>query len=610
MSAPLRSLKGIEAVLLDSRAALDYAQTQGLEDRTHVYTSSPALAGHPRISCLEDAADFRLIRSLFDATTILGRTLHEIVSNDPRWAKRALTIARLAPSMELFAYKAAILKRTLGDLQSIAVVEPSLPPDHQFVSPWKALLKGLPAYRGTVFIPKELFPYSINKAEPNASLITRFRFEGWESKLYRGMVKAPRLTKSLLRHGDILVPDDNSLVKEACWHLALKGYRPVYVPLTKPTLVRLSADEEDSLRVLIGPAVCEIFNSVIGATYSERALDTLVDRTSKAIATYRAAKEHWRRVFATLPGGKPAAVVTSRGNKPVAEALYDLCLKRDVAHVAVQHGTGPGYSPVYDATPYTAEIATCDLYLTYSAQDASVLSRNPFRRGAPESVGLPRDLAFVATRRSGLKTTPPLCYVSCQALMGNVMRPIFGGATEQESTNWEIDIIEKVLARLPHRVLFKPYRSVRYADGNPIHQAAREVKNIEVFEERLDLRYMLNFPRVVIVSHASSTLSWCLLSQLPVVYLHSDEQSQLFDDVREALEGGTFWFDTGAPHFATSLRKFLSQPIEDIESEWSGKIPGRDLFVEHFVGLSDGQSGRRAAAAILRLMQNRKQGCV
>ena len=227
---------------------------------------------------------------------VWGQTLHEIVSKDSRWAERALTIARLVPSMELLAYKAAILTRSLGEPRSIAVVEPCLPQDHHFVSPWGELLKGLPAYRGTAVIPKELFPYSINTAEPNASLITRLRFEGWESKLYRGIVKAPRLTKSLLRRGDILVPDDNSLIKEACWCLALKGYRPVYVPLTKPALARLSADEEDSLRELTGPAVREAFSSIIGATYSERALDTLVRRASKAIATYR---EQWSsgRIF-------------------------------------------------------------------------------------------------------------------------------------------------------------------------------------------------------------------------------------------------------------------------------------------------------------------------
>ena len=607
MSAPLHSLKGIEAVLLDSLGALDYAQTLGLEDRARVYTLSPALAAHLRIVSLEDTAGFGLIRDVFEATTASGRRLHEVVSKDRRWAERALTIARLASSMELLAYKAATLRHSLEATRSIAAVEPCLPQDHHFVAPWRELLGGLPAYRGTAVIPKERFPYSTDTAEPNAPLMTRFRFEGWHSKSYRGVTKLSGLTKLLLRRGNILVPADNSLIKEACWHLALKGYRPVYAPPGTPSLAPMSAEEEDSLRALIGPVVGETFNSVIGVTYGERALDTLVGRASKAIATYRWALDHWKKVFATLPGGKPTAVVTSRNNKPIGEALYDLCLNRNVAHVAVQHGTGLGYSPVYEAAPYAAEIATCDLYLTYCAHDAKILSRNPLRRGIAESVGLPRDLAFVATRRSGLKTAPPVCYVSCQALMGNVMRPIFGGATEQDSVSWEIRIIEEVLARLPHRVLFKPYRAVRYADGNPIHETARSAENIEVFEERLDLRYILNGPRVIVASHAASTLSWCLLSRLPVVYLHSDEQSPLLDEVREALERGIFWFDSGAPDFTARLREFLSRPIVDIEDEWKERIPARDRFVERFVGSADGRGGRRAAEAILRLIRSRAQ---
>jgi len=372
----------------------------------------------------------------------------------------------------------------------------------------------------------------------------------------------------------------------------------------------MSAEEVNSLRALIGPVVGETFNSVIGATYGEKALDMLINRVGKAIARYRWALEHWKRTFLAFSGGKPTAVVTSRNNNPVGEALYELCAERNVAHVAVQHGTGLGYSPVYEAAPYTTEIATCDLYLTYSAHDAGVLSRNPLRRGIAESVGLPWDLAFVATRRSGLKTTPPLCYVSSQALMGHVMRPIFGGATEQESVGWETKIIEEVLAQLPHRVLFKPYRAVRYADGNPIHEAARSAENIKVFEKRLDLRYILNGPRVIIASHAASTLSWCLLSRLPIVYLHSEEQSPLFDEVREALERGTFWFDSDTPDFTARLREFLSRPIVEIEEEWKERVSSTDLFVERFVGSVDGGAGRRAAAAILRLIRNREQGCV
>ena len=190
--------------------------------------------------------------------------------------------------------------------------------------------------------------------------------------------------------------------------------------------------------------------------------------------------------------------------------------------------------------------------------------------------------------------------------MGNVMRPIAGGVTEKVSVAWEIGIVDEVLSRLPHQVLFKPYRAVRYPDGNPIHDAARNCANIEVFEERIDLRYLLGRTRLLIVSHAASTLSWCLLSRRPVVFLDSEKQSPLYPEVREALRQGTFWFDADASRFTERLRNFLSRPLEDIEGEWEERIPARDLFIERFVGNPDGQAGRRAADAIAKLIESRE----
>ena len=190
--------------------------------------------------------------------------------------------------------------------------------------------------------------------------------------------------------------------------------------------------------------------------------------------------------------------------------------------------------------------------------------------------------------------------------MGNVMRPIAGGVTEQKSVGWEIEIVEKVLSRLPHRVLFKPYRTVRYPDENPIHTAARSCDNIEVFEVRIDLRYFLSIDRLLIVNHAASTLSWCLLSRKSVVFLDTEEQCPLYPDVREAIKQGTFWFDADAPQFTARLREFLSRLSQHIEREWKERIPARDRFIERYIGNPDGQAGRRAAAEIAHLIQCRE----
>ena len=411
----------------------------------------------------------------------------------------------------------------------------------------------------------------------------------------------------MLRRGSILVPTENSLVKEVGWWLACRGYCPISLPREEPSFENLGDIEQRSLSALVGSPVRETLESLIGSVWTQQITAMFVRRASQAVAAYRSARYHWREVFETLSAGTPRAVVTNYNLSPSGEALYDLCRERDVPHVAVEHGTGLAFSPALQATPYSSEITICDVFLTYSDASTRVRGQNRYRRGAARTVGLPADLAFVSSRNSGIKTASPILYVSCQALMGNVARPIAGGVTDRESIAWETRIINDVLSQLPHRVLFKPYRSVRYLDGNPIHDAARCKDNIEVFEERIDLRYLLTGPRVVIVSHAASTVSWCLLSKLPVVYLDSEEQSPLLPEVREAIRAGTFCFDTERLDFVERLRMFLSRPIEEIEMEWRDRIPAKNQLVERFFGCPDGRAGRRGAAVIVELIRSRER---
>jgi len=593
-------------VLLDSRAALKYARICGLNDHARVYSFSPALSSEPSVIPLDNMVDAELIRLLFAAFCTAGQRLYEVISGDARWADRALTITRLVPSSELLAYKAALLARAMGDSREVIAIEPPLPKEHSFISLWDELLDGFPAYRGVLPIPRECFYHDGVTNALNADLITRFRFETPESIAYRGVTMFSKFLKPCLRRGDILIPSENSLIKEACWCLARMGYRPVTVPEPRLASSRLPVEEEFSLEKLINPVFREALVPEMGEASTEWFLKAFVGRVSRALDQHRRATSYWRRYLEGLDAKYLRAVVTNYNAKPAGEALYDVCSQLNIPHVAAEHGTGIGFSPIFEKTPYAHEIATCDLYLVYNKKEESLLQKNRFRRGVPMSVGLPRDFAFVGRRNSGVNVTAPICYVSCQALMGNVMRPIAGGVTEQESVAWEIGIVTEVLSRLPHKVLFKPYRAVRYVDGNPIHDAARDCDNIEVFEERIDLRYLLGSTRLLIFTHAASTLSWCLLSRRPVVFLDSEKQSPLYPEVREALRQGTFWFDADVPRFTERLREFLSRPFEVIEHEWEERIPARDLFIERFLGNPDGQAGRRAADAIAALIESRE----
>ena len=233
--------------MLDSRAALKYARACGLNDHARVYSFSPALSGEPSVISLENMADDELIRSLFAAFCTAGQRLYEVISENARWADRALTITRLVPSGELLAYKAALLARSMGDSREVIAIEPPLPKGHSFVSPWDELLDGFPAYRGVLPIPQECFPHNSVTSEPNANFITRVRFESTEVIGYRGVTTLSKFLKPFFRRGDILIPSENSLIKEACWSLARMGYRPIAVPKQRFASSRLPAEEELSL---------------------------------------------------------------------------------------------------------------------------------------------------------------------------------------------------------------------------------------------------------------------------------------------------------------------------------------------------------------------------
>ena len=149
LSVELQSLEGIDAVLLDSRAALDHARFCCLERGARVYTCSPALAGDAGVTPLESTADSGTIRRIAEVIAQLGERLHEVVSSDPNWSDRALTIARLALSMELPTYKALILMRSVGEAGSIAAVEPRLVKGHCLIGLWEELLNGMPGFEGS-----------------------------------------------------------------------------------------------------------------------------------------------------------------------------------------------------------------------------------------------------------------------------------------------------------------------------------------------------------------------------------------------------------------------------------------------------------------------------
>lgn len=591
------SLGKTERLFADSLAAVAYARERGVPAGAEIVSCSPAVIEGCGARALEAGVSAGDIAALSAAVDGLGHALFDRLRGDPRLREYALTVARMAPPFEIVAYKAVLAHR--GGLDRPFVVAA---PEGSAPGPLPALLAGHAQLVAALRVPRARMPAAPKRGLRPPGLATRLRFETRQSIGFRVMSGLARAMGGLLGR-PVLIPSVNSLIKETAYHLFFAGVPPLIAPpppagagaAALPELERAAAEP---VRAALAP--------FMDAWLAERAARAFVEQAAAAVAAYRSAAEHWRAVFARMKGGRPRAVLNNVGHKPAGEALFALCRERGVPNIAFQHGTGFEFSTMLDGIDYIGEAASADRFIAFSREAAAQAGAGRYAAGPAIAVGQPRDQIDGVRRRVFRRSLPPICYVSSQCFIADTMRPSNMGISDLEAVRWEREVVDQLLAPLPHRVLFKPYPAAfGYPDGNPAHAHAKACANIEFFDQPIDLRYLLGATRVVVASHTGSTINWCLMADRPLLYLDAPEQSRLRPAVREQFKAGLFWFDWSEPAERARARALLSQPLDAIERAWREKAEARRALIERWFGATHGDAGRRAARIVLDLIRGR-----
>ena len=113
----------------------------------------------------------------------------------------------------------------------------------------------------------------------------------------------------------------------------------------------------------------------------------------------------------------------------------------------------------------------------------------------------------------------PILYVSTVLLSGG--RPnILAGESDSQMVKWEKNLVNTVFSKLKSKVDFKPYPSVRYQDPDLVLSDVRKIKNINIVGTHMDLRYIISNYKIIITSGATSTLSWCVNTNVPIIFIN------------------------------------------------------------------------------------------
>lgn len=601
-------LSEVEVVLADSRAALDFAYSQGVPREVLVRTASPALAQARDIDVelLEKDISPEILDRLDRSTLPFSHRLFEACGGHAELADFALVVARVALNYQTLVYKALALgEAEFGrPVAALAVETDSADLDLTYNAPWPRLLAANPDLH-VITVPRHALPPMRAGSHTNASFWERIRLEDWQSIGYR-LVHAfhDRIAMDLPR-GTILIQSDNALLKEVAFRLALRGYALRSLKLAEKPAPSLGDELAAALEKCLAPVVRGHLAEWVPTAAVAPLAEMFHERAREAAGRYAVSLPQWRQAFDRLSGVRAKAVIAHYPITPEAIALHKACGERGLPLVTAQHGTSREINTRLRNAQVYYENNAADLFFTYNLRAAELSNDdNRFARGRAVSVGMPASFLRSGGYRRRGRAVPPLFFVSTLQYMGNRQMIQCGGRDCQRAA-YEMAMLDQVLARLPHAVLYKPYPAYpdRYLDGDPVLERARRIANLTVYEEGADLRYLIPDSRVLITSGGMSTVGLCLASGKPLVYIDIPDQVPLRPEVREGFEGSVFLFDGGAPTLHRQLRDFLSRPLDEIDALWLERAGARAALIERYIASGGRGAGRRGAKILAQMLK-------
>ena len=169
-----------------------------------------------------------------------------------------------------------------------------------------------------------------------------------------------------------------------------------------------------------------------------------------------------------------------------------------------------------------------------------------------------------------------------------------------DQSNYEIEKkLILLFSNINKKVIYKPYPMRSYIDPNPLIKYAKNFKNINVIDENYDFRYVSSVGDIFILGKVgtSSTITWMLGENKPIVYLHGFSPSNILsEECKNVLDKTLICIDSNDDDFIDNLTHLLNKPYEELVKIWKDKQIYRDQFDEEWflgVNLHGGKLGSK-----------------
>jgi hypothetical protein len=592
-----------EQLFCDSREALEWARREGLSENAVVRSSAPAMlwGQESSIHHLESSWTPARFRKFQRGIGDFSVKVHDLFRENREGEEFSLIAAQQSVIFQRLVFKAACLSEDdfISPRLFLKVEGSSGRWGNNMNPPWEKLFSGNPQF---LSIPYRLENDQWNTLNP--SLVPwreRLQLGGVETVLFRAITRIG----SKLPHGfpakRLLIPNENELVIDTAVSLAARGVliqtiSPVTTAVEKGN--RRSWEMGEKLGQALSALVDEWLEYWVVPAVQGICRQKFLENLTQAVEQFIEMKRRWGEAMSRPYRGKSVVLTNSPGS-PNGIALQQVCGEQGIPVVAVQHGVTNEICATSDEWLASYDVNAADHHLAFNPTLAKVMDNAPLAICKSWVVGMPNRHLRMKKSSSYAESVPEIIYISTNLYKGSF--GFFGGSlTDYARARLEAGIVNEVLAHLPHRVRYKTYpeENRRYADQDPVIEEVKCADNIELFQQKVDMRYLVKDHRILVLSKASSTVSWPLMSGKPVIFINWRDNAPLTDSAYVSFSEGMFLFDGDDAAFHQKLREFLSRPLDEIEAMWEEKRGARQNMIEHYFSAYPSGAGGRAAEKI------------
>jgi len=596
-------LSSYDTVFCDSLSALEAAYDQGLKRSVAILTRSPALVARTDLPIVHldtrDGFDRNVLEEFYMTTTGFLEGCLGVLRKDPMTEPFAVLFCREVWNWQQRAAFAAFL-RDEDFVEPRLLVEgiSDLERPEKFRLPWRKWLASNPNL-GIVEV-KTTLPSGWPAESMNPSFGDRFRLQGFNQIFFRLLREVGEYLPDRMTLGQIYYLRESELVREACVEFAKRGFGIKRFSL--PDNISVPGQHPVCSRVLklLDERIANRIETYFPSEAASSLFSELMSSFSSQLISYDSARTHLQDQAHRIFRKKKVAFLTNYPFGGSQLALVHAAQEEGAVFAGVQHGIGRELlAACQNECNYENTFARNAIVFNEEAR--RITADGAFRSdGSDECVaGAPSDFRRTGTHSRTDDDMPPILYAQMLGQAGT----FFNGSVykdDVESSRRDTSLITQVFEKLPHAVGFKCYPHRSYEDLDPVLDVAKKAKNVSLLHTGQDLRYLVSRTKIVISVGASSTLTWCMGSGCPVVYLDPLSAGyRLRRDIMVDFADAFFCFDERDDEYLEKMRIFLSRPLDDITQEWKKGENRRRAFVDRFIGKTGVRSGQIIADWLL-----------